>query len=608
MLDDRRLVVLLTPLPLTRIRKHTPMRTWIVALLALVLTACSSSTTPPVAEPTSATSPAPKPAAAELRVHVAHSDKGMVSSVSDHASEIGAQVLRDGGNAVDAAIAVEFALAVTWPEAGNIGGGGFMLVAPPQSEVTCIDYREVAPLDATVDMYTLGENRHNHRHVGVPGTPAGMERAHERFGSMEWSKLVEPAVKLAREGFVIDGHLASSINRVLLSDEVQTTDHLAELRRVYGKPDGSLWEAGDTLVLPDLANTLQAIADRGADGFYRGPVAEQFAADMKAHGGLINEMDLAGYEARVRKAIHTTYRGYDVYGAPPPSSGGITITLMLNMLERYDLTQHGRFDTETVHLMAEAMKRAFSERAKHLGDTDFVDVPITELTSKVYARALAASITADKATPSEELAPPIELAHESTDTTHFSVVDSNGMAVANTTTLEQSWGSRVIPEGLGFVCNNEMGDFNWKPGYTDRKGRIGTAANIIEPGKRMLSSMSPTIVRQHGQAMLITGSPGGRTIINTVMGNLVSVLDYGMGLPETINSPRFHHQWFPDNIRMESGYDNTVAEQLRGMGHEVEVRSPNRIQGSAHSIYIDPSSGERVGVADYRRGGKAVGE
>ncbi|WP_428390129.1 gamma-glutamyltransferase [Mucisphaera sp.] len=543
-------------------------------------------------------------AGAGARSHVDQSTGGMVVSNSSDASEIGAAILGRGGNAVDAAIAVQFAMAVTWPEAGNIGGGGFMLVAQPGMDAVCIDYREVAPGAATVDMYAFGENRHHHRHVGVPGTVAGMAMAHGRYGRLPWRELVLPAMALARDGFEVDGHLAASLNRVLNDPKTKAADNLAELRRVYGKPGGGDWVDGDVMVLPDLAGTLEVIAEMGAMGFYRGEVAEQLAASMRRHGGLITEDDLALYQAKARLGVRTSYRGYDVYGAPPASSGGITIGLMLNVLETFEVGAMDRFGGELVHLMAETMKRGFRDRAAYLGDTDFVEVPMERLTSKLYAHELAAGI-GPMATSSESLAPPIALADEGPSTTHFSVIDAEGMAVSNTTTLEQAWGSRVIPEGLGFVLNNEMGDFNWKPGYTDRRGRIGTEANVIAPGKRMLSSMSPTIVKKDGEAVLVIGSPGGRTIINTVLGIVVSTVDHGMPLWEAIDAPRMHHAWFPDRITLEEGYEAEVIEALEAKGHEVRVREGS--QGAAHGIAIDPETGLRTGVADYRRGGLAVG-
>jgi gamma-glutamyltranspeptidase/glutathione hydrolase len=569
------------------------MRCLTALLTGLVLSVAGCSGTPPTASRDDG-----------LRVDVATSYAGMVSSNCDHASAIGVAVLARGGNAVDAAIAVQFALAVTWPEAGNIGGGGFMMIAEDGSEeVVCIDYRETAPGASTAEMYAFGENRHHHRHVGVPGSVAGMATAWERYGTLPWIDLVMPSVELAREGFEVNEHLAGSVNRVLQQDKTRTAANLAELRRVYSKADGTAWQAGDVMTLPDLANTLETIAHEGADGFYHGRVAEALAADMAANGGLITEADLNGYRSEVRPAIRVRYRGHDVYGAPPPSSGGVTIGLMLNMLESFDTSRSSRFGVQRTHLMAEVMKRAFSERAKHLGDPGFVDVPVAELTSKPYAHRLAASISMVRPTPSDELAAPIELAEESPSTTHFSVIDASGMGVSNTTTLEQAWGSRVIPAGLGFVLNNEMGDFNWKPGYTDRTGKIGTPANVIEPGKRMLSSMSPTIVKRDGSVVALIGSPGGRTIINTVLGILISTIDDGLPLAEAVEAPRMHHQWLPEKIVLEADYPDPTVRALRALGHEVELREGS--QGAAHCIAVDSRSGLITGVADYRRGGSA---
>ncbi|MEQ9455055.1 MAG: gamma-glutamyltransferase [Phycisphaeraceae bacterium] len=566
--------------------------TLLSTLVLLTLTACSSTPSAATLDP-------------DLRVDVAASTSGMVVSNSEQASQIGADILARGGNAVDAAIAVQFALAVTWPEAGNIGGGGFMVVAPADTNsVTCIDYRETAPAASTANMYTFGENRHHHRHVGVPGTVGGMALAYENYGTLPWAELVAPAIDLARNGFTIDEHLAASVNRVLESEKTQTADNLAELRRVYSKPDGTPWEASDTMTLPDLAHTLEIIAAQGADGFYHGQVAKAFADDMANNAGIITADDLASYHAKSRPAISTNYNGHTVYGAPPPSSGGVTITLILNMLEAFDTEGTSRYGSSRTHLLAEAMKRAFSERAKHLGDPDFVEIPVAQLTSKPYAHQLAGSISMARVTPSEQLAPPIELADESPSTTHFSIVDASGMAVSNTTTLEQAWGSRIIPKGLGFVLNNEMGDFNWKPGYTDRTWKIGTPANVIEPGKRMLSSMSPTIVKREGEVVAVIGSPGGRTIINTVLGIIISTIDDQMPMPEAVEASRMHHQWFPDKIVVEDTYSDSTITALRTLGHTVEVRDGS--QGAAHCIAVDPGTGVITGVGDYRRGGYAI--
>ena len=544
---------------------------------------------------------------AKPAVQEARGDLGMVVSETETGSCVGRDVLAKGGNAVDAAIAVAFAMAVTWPEAGNVGGGGFMLVYPAGGrQPVCIDYRETAPAAATKTMFSLDENRLTHKMVGVPGTVRGLALAHERYGSLKWNELVEPAVKLAEDGFTVDRHLAGSLNGVLKRKNVRTEARYAELRRVYGHPDGRPWKAGDRMRLPDLANTLALIADSGPEAFYDGPIADQLVAEMRRGDGLIAKCDLEGYKAKVRAPIHGTFRGYDVFGPPPPSSGGIAVVEALNILENFDLRGRDRYSARNLHLVGETMRRVFCDRAKHLGDADFVEIP-GYLTEKAYARRLAEKISPSESTPSESLAPEIQLADESSSTTHFSVIDSTGMAVANTYTLEASWGACVVVSGAGFVLNNEMGDFNWLPGHTDRKGRIGTLPNVIEPSKRMLSSQSPTIVARDGRAVLITGSPGGRTIINTVIGIVLNVLEFRMSLPEAVDSPRMHHQWFPDRLDLEGTDDaryGDAVKQLRKMGHVVRSKSS---QGSAHSILVDPESGVYIGVADRRRGGRAEG-
>ncbi|MBC8872005.1 MAG: gamma-glutamyltransferase [Planctomycetes bacterium] len=544
---------------------------------------------------------------AKPAVQEARGDLGMVVSETETGSCVGRDVLAKGGNAVDAAVAVAFAMAVTWPEAGNIGGGGFMLVYPGSGrEPVCIDYREMAPAAATKTMFSLDENRFTHKMVGVPGTVRGLALAHERYGSLKWNELVEPAVRLAEDGFTVDRHLAGSLNGVLKRKNVRTEARYAELRRVYGHPDDRPWKAGDRMRLPDLAHTLALIADSGPDAFYNGPIADQLVAEMRRGGGLIAKCDLEGYKAKVREPIHGTFRGYDIFGPPPPSSGGIAVVEALNILENLDLCSHDRYSARNLHLIGETMRRVFCDRAKHLGDSDFVEIP-RHLTEKAYARRLADKISPSESTSSESLAPEIQLADESSNTTHFSVIDSTGMAVANTYTLEASWGACVVVSGAGFVLNNEMGDFNWLPGHTDRKGRIGTPPNLIEPSKRMLSSQSPTIVARDGRAVLITGSPGGRTIINTVIGIVLNVLEFGMSLPEAVDSPRMHHQWFPDRLDLEGTDDaryGDAVKQLRKMGHVVRSKSS---QGSAHSILVDPESGVYIGVADRRRGGRAEG-
>lgn len=527
--------------------------------------------------------------------------QGMVVSVSPPGSDVGLAVLQKGGNAVDAAVATAFAMAVTWPSAGNIGGGGFMLVhpAPGKGDPVVIEYREMAPGAASKTLYTKADGRLGHKAAGVPGTVKGMYLAHQKFGKLPWKDLVTPAVKLADDGFIINQALANSLNNV-----VDSSPEFPELQRVLGTGRGKeSWRAGDRWIQKDLAKTLKLVAEKGPDGFYNGPVADLIVAEMKRGKGIISKQDLANYRANERKPIHGTYHGHDVYGPPPPSSGGTCLVLMLNMLENYDLKKHGRYSPETLHLLAETMRRAYCERARHLGDGDFVKIP-SHLTEKSFAKKLAEGIDLKKATPSADLAPDITLTGESDSTTHFSVIDKDGMAVSNTYTLEHSYGSRVVVQGAGFILNNEMVDFNWFPGETTRDGTIGTPANQIAPGKRMLSSQTPTIVTKDGKVVLITGSPGSRTIINTSLQVVLNVLDFGMDVQAAVDAPRMHHQWFPDRIRFEGTrtFPKSV-EKLKSMGHKVEGTR----QGDAHSIHVDPKTGIYRGAADQRLDGKAAG-
>jgi gamma-glutamyltranspeptidase/glutathione hydrolase len=439
--------------------------------------------------------------------------------------------------------------------------------------------------------------------TGTPGTVRGLALAHQRFGKLAWKELLAPAVRLADEGFVMDAALASSLNRV-----VARSPDFAELCRVYGKDGGDArWQAGDRLMQKELAKTLRRIAEQGPDGFYKGPVAKLIADEMKRDGGLITTADLAAYEAKVRKPIHGTYRGYDVYGPPPPSSGGTCLIEMLNILENFELRRQGRYSPEALHIVIETVRRVYRDRARYLGDPDFVTIP-DFLINKDYARKLAQSIDPHKATRSEELAKDIPLAEESNHTTHFSVIDKNGMAVANTYTLEDAYGSRIVVKGAGFLLNDEMGDFNFRPGVTNRRGLIGTEANQIAPGKRMLSSQTPTIVAKDGKVVLVTGSPGGRTIINTVLCVVLNVLEFDMPLREAVDAPRMHHAWFPDVLRVEPGLTEKHADalqKLRDMGHVID-RKPTR-QGDAHSLRVDPRTGIYEGIADRRRDGAAAG-
>jgi gamma-glutamyltranspeptidase/glutathione hydrolase len=524
---------------------------------------------------------------------------GMVVAVSPPGAEAGRDILLRGGNAVDAAVATALAMAVTYPAAGNLGGGGFMLVYPGHgAEPVVIEYREMAPAAARATMFSRTDTIYSPKAVGVPGTVRGLYLAHQRFGKLPWKELVAPAIRLAEQGFVLSDTLADSLNWV-----VGGSPEHPELQRVFGKNGAANWQAGDRLVQPDLARTLRLIAEHGADGFYTGPVAEMIAAEMKREKGLITLTDLAAYHANARKPVHGTYRGYDVYAPPPPSSGGTCLVEMLNVLENFDLRSQGRWSPETLHVMIETMRRAYCDRARYLGDAEFVTVP-SFLTDKGYAKKLAASIDIKHATRSEDLAKDIAISGESDNTTHFSVVDGDGMAVANTYTLERSFGSRIVPKGAGFILNNEMMDFNWYPGVTTRDGEIGTPANQIAPKKRMLSSQTPTVVARDGKVLLVTGSPGSRTIINTSLQVVVNVIDFGMDARQAVDSPRLHHQWFPDRARFEgiSKYASAV-EKLRAMGHTVTSTR----QGDAHTIYVDPKTGALVGAEDRRIMGKAAG-
>jgi gamma-glutamyltranspeptidase/glutathione hydrolase len=529
----------------------------------------------------------------------------MVVAVCPLAAEVGLATLKRGGNAVDAAVATALALAVTWPEAGNIGGGGFMLVHPGLGKMpVVIDYRETAPALASEAMFADPKARSQYRLVGVPGTVSGLTLAHAKHGKLPWRDLVMTAVHLAENGFVVNGPLARSLN-----DGLRRADDFPEFRRVYGKNGGGEpWREGDRLDLPELAATLKRIAAEGAAGFYEGQTSVLFADEMKAGGGLITLDDLRSYRAKIREPIHGTFRGYHVYGPPPPSSGGIAVVEILNFFENFDLHKQGRYSPKTLHQMIETMRRVYYDRARYLGDSDFVKVP-PHLVTKEYAGKLAASIDADRAASSNAISKEIAIARESSQTTHFSVIDAGGMAVSNTYTLEQNFGSRIVVRGAGFLLNNEMGDFNPVPGVTNAKGQIGTSPNLVAPGKRMLSSMTPLVVTTaDGKPLLITGSPGGRTIINTVAQVALNVLEFKMSPLEAVAAPRLHHAWFPDHVQVETLMLNSHAQtidELKRMGHA--IRPQGGKQGDAHTIWIDPQSGEYHGVPDSRIGGAARG-
>ena len=531
------------------------------------------------------------------------SKDGLVVCTSSPACDAGAGVLAKGGTAVDAAVATAFALAVTHPSAGNIGGGGFMVVRTPAGDATTFDYREKAPLKSTRTMYMrdgkvdISLTNAGYLAPGVPGTVRGLALAHKRFGKLPWKDVVSPAAQLAEDGFAISDGLARSLNGQLSG----AMGRYPASVDAYGKPGGGTWSAGDRLVLKDLAKTLRAIATEGPDVFYRGWIADRIAEDMAANGGIMTKDDLAQYEAKERPPVRGTYRGFEIIAMGPPSSGGVAMIQMLNILENFDLKPGGPDAARNRHLEIEAMRRAYLDRARYLGDPDFVQMPLTRLMAKDYAKTLAASINPDKASSSLELGKDIVTApaqEEPDETTHFSVVARNGMAVSNTYTLEGGYGSRVVVKGAGFLLNNEMGDFNKNPGVTLPDGTIGTPANLIDPGKRMLSSMVPTIVvARNGKTVLVTGSPGGRTIINTVFNVVLSVTEYGMSVRAAVDAPRMHHQWLPDTVTIErSGASDDLVQKLKAMGHTVNIGGS---QGDANSIAID-QAGVAWGANDRR--------
>lgn len=529
---------------------------------------------------------------------------GLVVSDSAVTADAGALILNQGGNAIDAAVATAFGLAVTHPTAGNIGGAGFMLIRLQSGETVAVDYRALAPMKATASMFVDGTGKINARlaeigylAVGVPGTVRGMELAHKRFGKLPWKDVVMPAVRLAENGFAISQSLAEGLNAQIEGGMKLFPASLA----AYGKPGGGKWAAGDVLLQRDLGKTLRALATDGPNVFYEGWIAERIAADVQSNGGLIGREDLAGYTAKFRSPVSTTYRGYEVSMMPPPSSGGITIALMLNMLETFDLKKNGRLAPQTLHLLIESMRRAYLDRARHLGDPDFVENPVTLLTSKKYARQLASTISLDRASSSLELnngVIPLTHPEEGEETTHFSVIDKQGNAVSNTYTLMNGYGSKVVVKGTGILLNNEMRNFNLKPGHTDRDGHIGTPPNSIEPLKRALSNMTPTIVTRNNNLVLVTGSPGGRTIINTVLQVVVNATEFGMSGREAIDLGRINHEWLPETTWVEDGRIPTAAlDTLRKMGHVIRTRP--RL-GTAHSVFVDVRSGAAYGVNDIR--------
>jgi gamma-glutamyltranspeptidase/glutathione hydrolase len=553
----------------------------------------------------------PLHAASREPVRAAH---GMVASTSEIASRVGVDVMKRGGNAVDAAVAVALTLAVTWPSAGNLGGGGFMLIRKADGTAEAIDYRERAPLAATRTMYLdaqgnviQGLSIQGHKAIAVPGTVAGVALAHRRHGKLKWADLVEPARKLAAEGFEVNYHLARSLRARATQRRLAP---FPESVRIFQR-NGKFYEMGERFVQPDLAATLARIKTNPRD-FYEGQTARLIATDMQKNGGIITLEDLRTYEPTIRKPLAGSYRGHEILTMPPPSSGGIALLEMLNMLEPLDLKSLGWHSANYVHNVIEVMRRAFADRAEHLGDADFVKVPVAGLTARDYALQRRKTIDPYRASNSREVGAADPTAYEPAETTHFSVADAEGNVVSSTYTLNDGYGSGVTATGTGVLLNNEMDDFTSKPGVPNDYQLIQGEANAIQPKKRPLSSMTPTIVLKDGKVLFAIGSPGGPTIINTVLQVILNVVDFGMDMQEAIDAPRFHHQWMPDHIYWEpNGINPDTRAGLERIGHKFRPiagtgATPGDI-GDAQGIMIDPTTGMKMGASDPRLGGVPVG-
>lgn len=535
------------------------------------------------------------------RVHPVFARHGMVATEEAVASDVGLAVLERGGNAVDAAVAVGFALAVTLPRAGNLGGGGFMLVYPVDSaRPVAIDYREVAPAAAHRDMYLDAggevDGRLSRVHglaIGVPGTVAGLAYALEHYGSMSLRDVIAPAITLAERGIQVSWPLAESLKK-----SKQRLQRWSSSARVFYKAGGVPYAPGETLRQADLARSLRRIAEQGPAAFYQGEIGERVVAAVQAAGGRMVVADLANYRVQIREPVRGRYRGYEILSMPPPSSGGTHIVQILNILEGYPVGFLGHNSAETIHLVVEAMKRAYADRSKYLGDSDFVPVPLAALTSKGYAASLRGRIDRHRASDSANIAPGTVMPEEGEETTHFSIVDRQGNAVANTYTLNFSYGTGLVAAGTGILLNNEMDDFSAKPGVPNAYGLIGGDANAIAPGKRPLSSMSPTMVFKAGRLYLVTGSPGGSHIITTILQVVMNVIDHGMNIAEATHAVRVHHQWWPDELRVEDGLSLDTVRSLAARGHRVVVRDT---MGSAQSIMVTDKG--LLGASDPRRAG-----
>jgi gamma-glutamyltranspeptidase/glutathione hydrolase len=540
------------------------------------------------------------------RVHPVYAAHGMVATQQATASRIGLEVLKNGGNAVDAAATIALTLAVTLPRAGNLGGGGFMIVHDAKTgETVAIDYREKAGGAAFRDMYLDDQgnadpqkSRFSGLAVGVPGTVAGVALALEKYGTISLARALAPAIKLAEEGIVVTPDLADS-----LKGRSKRLQRWEASKKIFYKPDGGFFEPGDVLVQEDLAQSLRLIAEQGPKAFYDGPIAEKIVAAVDAAGGNLTMADLRGYRAVIREPVRGTYRGYDIVSMPPPSSGGTHIIQILNTVEGDPIGKMGLNSAATIHLMAEAMKYAYADRSKYLGDPDFVDVPVRALTSKAYAKAIRAKIDMDRATPAVDIKPGDLAPYESSQTTHFSVVDKDGNAVSNTYTLNFSFGMGMVADGTGILLNNELDDFSAKPGVPNAYGLIGGDANAVAPNKRPLSSMSPTIVLKDGKVFLVTGSPGGSRIITTTLQIIMNVIDHGLNIAEATYAPRVHDQWLPDELRVEEGLSPDTIRLLEAKGHKVVVKPT---MGSTQSVVATDAG--LFGASDPRRvGALAIG-
>jgi gamma-glutamyltranspeptidase / glutathione hydrolase len=553
--------------------------------------------------------------AASLRP--AHAQHAMVASVHELASGAGAEIMKRGGNAVDAAVAVGFALAVVHPQAGNLGGGGFMLIRMADGATHFVDYREKAPAAARANMYLDAAGNVipqasllGYKSVGVPGSVAGMVYAEKKYGKLSLGQVMAPAVKLAREGYPLAWEDAQELKDEDLSK-------FPESRRIFQK-NGQYFKPGETLRQPELARSLERIA-RGPDDFYQGAIARELAADIQRGGGFVTAEDLSAYQVKEREPVRGTYRGYEIISAPPPSSGGVALLELLNILEGYDLASFGNRSAEAMHLSIEAFRRAFFDRAEFLGDPDFSKIPVAQLIDKKYAAAWRESIDPEHASASKDLQrpaifsqletyaalhPQAKAVYEPEHTTHYSVVDPEGNAVAVTTTLNDAFGSHVTAAGLGFLLNDEMDDFSVKPGVPNMFGLIQGPANAIGPGKRPLSSMVPTMVLKDGKLFLILGSPGGGRIITTVANILIGVIDYGLDIQQAVNAPRFHQQWLPDQSYIEPGISPDTIRILQQKGHAIELQS---YWSDGECIAIDSKTGERLGASDGRNNGRAIG-